>query len=125
MLEEYGSTAFDNGCPVCHLLCCCSNKTVYCTRINHCYRKCPSTKTSRPRKRKVEPVHPRYDAPEPLPYSVAALSFLAAVADANTNADTNIRESMPLDFVSTSTTVGESASSSSGPTTYDFENTKS
>lgn len=47
MKEEHGREVFIGGCPVCKELCCCTNKTVYCNRINHCYRKCPATKTSR------------------------------------------------------------------------------
>eukprot|EP01040_Poterioochromonas_malhamensis_P011474 gene11475-12509_t len=41
---EYGPEVFSNGCPVCKDLCCCSNKSVNCTRKFHCYRKCPATK---------------------------------------------------------------------------------
>jgi len=47
MKEEYGDEAFFRGCPVCRGLCCCSNKTTQCSRKNHCYRKCPATKTTR------------------------------------------------------------------------------
>jgi hypothetical protein len=47
MKEEYGREIFVGGCPVCKDLCCCTNKSVYCNRINHCYRKCPATKTAR------------------------------------------------------------------------------
>lgn len=46
MKEEYGINVFAGGCPVCKELCCCSNKTVFCHRKNHCYRKCPATKAS-------------------------------------------------------------------------------
>lgn len=46
MRAEYGTDAFKEGCPVCKELCCCSNKTVNCCRVNHCYRKCPSTKAN-------------------------------------------------------------------------------
>ena len=35
-----------DGCPVCKVLCCCNSKSVYCHRKNHCYRKCPSTRSS-------------------------------------------------------------------------------
>ena len=44
MQEEHGSTIFEKGCPVCLELCCCSNKSLLCTRVNHCYRKCPASK---------------------------------------------------------------------------------
>lgn len=44
--EEHGVDVFFNGCPVCKELCCCSNKSVFCHRKNHCYRKCPATKTN-------------------------------------------------------------------------------
>ena len=47
MKDEYGYDVFIGGCPVCCGLCCCDNKTQYCTRKNHCYRKCPSTKATR------------------------------------------------------------------------------
>jgi trimeric autotransporter adhesin len=46
MKEEHGLDVFFDGCPVCKELCCCNNKSVYCHRKNHCYRKCPATKTS-------------------------------------------------------------------------------
>ena len=45
MKIEHGTDAFVDGCPVCHELCCCVNKTVYCNRKNHCYRKCPASKS--------------------------------------------------------------------------------
>lgn len=44
MKEEHGNDIFKNGCPVCLELCCCSNKTLSCSRKNHCYRKCPASK---------------------------------------------------------------------------------
>lgn len=44
--EEHGSSVFMDGCPVCKVLCCCNSKSVYCHRKNHCYRKCPSTRSS-------------------------------------------------------------------------------
>lgn len=44
--EEHGSSIFMDGCPVCKVLCCCNSKSVYCHRKNHCYRKCPSTRSS-------------------------------------------------------------------------------
>ena len=47
MKDDYGQDIFIGGCPVCKELCCCSNKSVYCNRSNHCYRKCPATKTLR------------------------------------------------------------------------------
>lgn len=47
MKEEHGKSVFVNGCPVCKYLCCCSNKSVCCNRLNHCYRKCPASKTAR------------------------------------------------------------------------------
>ena len=46
MQEEHGQNAFDDGCPVCKELCCCTNKTINCDRKNHCYRKCPASKHS-------------------------------------------------------------------------------
>lgn len=42
---ELGEKVFEDGCPVCKDLCCCSNKSVSCERKNHCYRKCPATKS--------------------------------------------------------------------------------
>ena len=45
MKSEHGVDAFIDGCPVCLELCCCVNKTVYCNRKNHCYRKCPASKS--------------------------------------------------------------------------------
>jgi hypothetical protein len=44
---EYGNEVFLGGCPVCKDLCCCSNKTVNCSRKYHCYRKCPATKSGK------------------------------------------------------------------------------
>lgn len=44
MVKEYGPTVFKEGCPVCLELCCCSNKSYLCSRVNHCYRKCPASK---------------------------------------------------------------------------------
>lgn len=44
MLEEFGADLFQRGCPVCLELCCCSNKSLSCTRSHHCYRKCPASK---------------------------------------------------------------------------------
>jgi hypothetical protein len=72
MKEEYGEAAFIRGCPVCRGLCCCSNKTLQCSRINHCYRKCPATRNARlPSKKR----------------SAAALDFLADCASVVPNAD--------------------------------------
>ena len=48
MRSEHGADAFLQGCPVCREICCCINKTVYCNRKNHCYRKCPASKTADP-----------------------------------------------------------------------------
>jgi hypothetical protein len=47
MKEEHGRNIFVGGCPVCKELCCCTNKTTSCKRLNHCYRKCPATKVAR------------------------------------------------------------------------------
>lgn len=44
MIDEFGPTIFDNGCPVCKKLCCCSHKSLQCQRKYHCYKKCLSTK---------------------------------------------------------------------------------
>jgi hypothetical protein len=44
MVKEYGPNIFKEGCPVCLELCCCSNKSYSCSRVNHCYRKCPASK---------------------------------------------------------------------------------
>ena len=46
MKNEHGADAFVEGCPVCQELCCCVNKTVHCNRKNHCYRKCPASKST-------------------------------------------------------------------------------
>lgn len=43
---EYGCDVFAIGCPVCQELCCCTKKSVTCTRQYHCYRKCPATKSN-------------------------------------------------------------------------------
>ena len=45
MKEDYGPDVFVSGCPVCLDLCCCSNKSAACDRKNHCYRKCPASKS--------------------------------------------------------------------------------
>ena len=44
MKEDYGDEVFIKGCAVCLELCCCSNKSLTCARVNHCYRKCPASK---------------------------------------------------------------------------------
>ncbi len=49
LVVELGENIFDDGCPVCKDLCCCSNKSVTCERKNHCYRKCPATKSAEKR----------------------------------------------------------------------------
>ena len=46
MKEEHGLDVFVGGCPVCKELCCCNNKSIFCHRKNHCYRKCPATKSN-------------------------------------------------------------------------------
>lgn len=46
LVVELGNDVFEDGCPVCKELCCCSNKSVSCDRKNHCYRKCPATKSA-------------------------------------------------------------------------------
>ena len=72
MKEEYGSSIFSNGCPVCKGMCCCHNKAKSCQRLNHCYRKCPATKYGcKPQRNQLENNY--------------ALDFLAAVADASEN----------------------------------------
>ena len=47
IIEEFStiSKLLDKGCAVCLGLCCCSSKTPSCLRKNHCYRKCPVSKT--------------------------------------------------------------------------------
>ena len=44
MVDEHGDKAFAGGCPKCKGLCCCRTRSMHCTRINHCYKKCPTTK---------------------------------------------------------------------------------
>lgn len=39
--EQY---LFQFGCPVCLKLCCCAAKTEFCSKLHHCYRKCPVSK---------------------------------------------------------------------------------
>jgi len=41
---EHGIDVFTQGCPVCKKLCCCAAKSVNCSHVNHCYRKCPASK---------------------------------------------------------------------------------
>lgn len=50
MKEDYGPAIFNVGCPVCQELCCCSNKSNFCDRKNHCYRKCPASRSRLPEK---------------------------------------------------------------------------
>lgn len=45
MRIEHGHQIFADGCPVCLKLCCCADKSVYCQRSHHCYRKCPVSKS--------------------------------------------------------------------------------
>ena len=44
LIEIYGTAIFQQGCPVCMQVCCCSNKSRLCNRPFHCYRKCPASK---------------------------------------------------------------------------------
>ena len=44
MVDEHGDKAFAGGCPKCKGLCCCRTRSMHCTRLNHCYKKCPTTK---------------------------------------------------------------------------------
>jgi hypothetical protein len=60
MKNEHGVEAFIRGCPVCQELCCCVNKTVYCNRKNHCYRKCPASKCADPTAKSNTPI-PMWD----------------------------------------------------------------
>lgn len=46
MIIEHGQNIFINGCPVCKLVCCCADKSSSCTRMHHCYKKCPRTKVA-------------------------------------------------------------------------------
>lgn len=41
VIELFGAEMFENGCPVCKKLCCCGNKSPFCSSTFHCYRKCP------------------------------------------------------------------------------------
>lgn len=86
MKEEHGETVFDTGCPVCQDLCCCSNKSFTCDRKNHCYRKCPATKT--------RPSKPQHD-----PSAAPALDILAHVVSSYDAAETTVKriktESLP------------------------------
>ena len=54
VIEELSPSAFENGCPRCKGLCCCFDKSLECTKKNHCYKKCPTTFGRRelPKKRK-------------------------------------------------------------------------
>ena len=45
MIEEFSIDIFNDGCPVCKEKCCCSNKSLRCDHKNHCYRKCPASKS--------------------------------------------------------------------------------
>ena len=69
MIEEHGADCFTHGCPVCKKLCCCSEKSMNCTRKvripsllsnvqYHCYKKCLTTKKGI----KKAPIH----QPEPV-----------------------------------------------------------
>ena len=42
MVTEHGEDAFEDGCPVCHHICCCYSRSRDCQRIFHCYKKCPA-----------------------------------------------------------------------------------
>lgn len=89
MKEEHGLDVFFGGCPVCKELCCCNNKSVFCHRKNHCYRKCPATKTNgKPTNIAVkedsdsEPYHEElHNIPKPENGQYGIFDLLAAVAD--------------------------------------------
>ena len=41
----YGEDGFSEGCPMCKRLCCCgANRSEFCQREVHCYKKCPAAK---------------------------------------------------------------------------------
>ena len=41
----YGDDGFSEGCPMCKRLCCCGvNRSEFCQREVHCYKKCPAAK---------------------------------------------------------------------------------
>ena len=45
MRDEHGLHIFETGCPVCKKKCCCGGaRTSSCSRVHHCYKKCPATK---------------------------------------------------------------------------------
>lgn len=92
MKEEHGLDVFFGGCPVCKELCCCNNKSVFCHRKNHCYRKCPATKTNGKNATACGPVkddsdsEPAYqeehmNIPKPENGQYGIFDLLAAVAD--------------------------------------------
>lgn len=75
MREEHGQEVFIDGCPVCHELCCCHNKSIFCNRKNHCYRKCPATKG----KGSVFKLKDDVDERFPVNREAPALDYLASV----------------------------------------------
>lgn len=89
MKEEHGLDVFFGGCPVCKELCCCNNKSVFCHRKNHCYRKCPATKTNGKQANITvkddsdsEPYHEElHNIPKPENGQYGIFDLLAAVAD--------------------------------------------
>lgn len=75
MREEHGADVFIDGCPVCHELCCCHNKSIFCNRKNHCYRKCPATKGKGSGFKMKDDVDERFPTNREAP----ALDYLASV----------------------------------------------
>jgi hypothetical protein len=116
MKEEHGLDVFFGGCPVCKELCCCNNKSVFCHRKNHCYRKCPATKTNGKQTTLAvkedsdsEPYHEEmHSIPKPENGQYGIFDLLAAVADMD--------KSQPLAKQNKNPSgVTASSSSSAGP----------
>lgn len=115
MKEEHGLDVFFGGCPVCKELCCCNNKSVFCHRKNHCYRKCPATKTNGKQScvaakedSDSEQYHEEHASlPKPENGQYGIFDLLAAVADMD--------KSQALGKNGKSAAGGAAGSSSSGP----------
>lgn len=127
MKDEYGPDIFVDGCPVCKDMCCCSNKSISCLRVNHCYRKCPASKNKAAcTAYKEELAHSTLPDGRPPPYVPTdkpngILDLLAAVADNQLNEQIAAANGKrKYDAEGTSASSSSSSQKSSQPKTDDI-----
>ena len=95
----YGEDGFSEGCPMCKRLCCCgANRSEFCQREVHCYKKCPAAKLAASFARQTDKII--------LYGQFAGASFGSANSmDKNDSGGVNFRSGSPFEMMMSKGTV--------------------